>query len=353
VIVVIPSNRSISLEYLQPLIECGARFIVVDDSEGSIRIDHPQFEVYNWADRRKMLGSLEIAIPKGNGACRDLGFLIAWREGDAGEAIVALDDDCVVQSRDFVRQVEAQLSHGTWTTMRGDGHQYNIFDQFGDLDTTRYFPRGFPFSSRVGYRPWAPGDSRTGTVSFNLGLWHGVLDINALDAVFLGRPDRGEAGLRWENVVLPTGALTSVCSGNMHFRRELIPACYQLPMNVEILPRWTIDRYGDIWGGYILKSLMDIRGDLMAVGGPLVHHLREGDATRNIAREHLAHLVSEEFIECLSVCCGAIEPAPYPDMMAHLREEMMRFAERASPILAPYLKHVSLCLGAWLPALTP
>lgn len=42
--------------------------MIVDDSEGTIRIDHPQFEVYNWADRKKMLGPLEIGYPKRNGA---------------------------------------------------------------------------------------------------------------------------------------------------------------------------------------------------------------------------------------------------------------------------------------------
>ena len=45
---VIPSCRHIDLNNLSPLIDAGARFIVVDDTPGSIRIDHPSFTVLNW-----------------------------------------------------------------------------------------------------------------------------------------------------------------------------------------------------------------------------------------------------------------------------------------------------------------
>src|ERR1700736_6271221 len=96
-IVVVPSARSIRLDYLTPLIEAGARFIVVDDSEGTIRINHPQFKEYNWSDRRRMLGSLDAAMPRRNGACRDFGFYVAWRESADDDIILAIDDDCMVE----------------------------------------------------------------------------------------------------------------------------------------------------------------------------------------------------------------------------------------------------------------
>ena len=72
-LIVIPTSRSVSLEYLQPLIDFGARLIVVDDSEGSIKIDHPQFSTYTWKDQDRMLGGDVIAIPRRNGACGDFG----------------------------------------------------------------------------------------------------------------------------------------------------------------------------------------------------------------------------------------------------------------------------------------
>src|SRR5690348_1989264 len=94
VIVVIPSARSVNLDHLAPLIDTGARFIVVDDSAGRIDVHHPSFEVHSWADQERTLGALAHAIPRRNGACRDYGFYLAWRDGDPGELVVALDDDC-------------------------------------------------------------------------------------------------------------------------------------------------------------------------------------------------------------------------------------------------------------------
>jgi hypothetical protein len=104
---------------------------------------------------------------------------------------------------------------------------------------------------------------------------------------------------------------------NMQFRREVLPAVYQLPMHVPVLPHWVIDRYGDIWGGFILKTLMDIRGDTMVVGEPMIHHLKEGNFRRNIWQEHVCHLVNDEFIALLGEGAtrippqhGALLPAP-------------------------------------------
>ena len=88
-----------------------------------------------------------------------------------------------------------------------------------------------------------------------------------------------------------------------------------LPVMIQIMPNWPIDRYGDIWGGHILKLLLDIRGDEMSVGGPLVRHLRAGPMEQNIRREHLAHLVNEEFINLLLSLCSEIKPQSYLDMM--------------------------------------
>jgi hypothetical protein len=86
---------------------------------------------------------------------------------------------------------------------------------------------------------------------------------------------------------------------NMQFRREMIPAVYQLPMHVPVMPHWVIDRYGDIWGGFILKLLMDIKGDAMAAGGPMIRHMKEGNFQRNIWQENICHMLNDEFIAIL------------------------------------------------------
>jgi hypothetical protein len=278
---------------------------------------------------------------------------MAWKEGDDDEIVVALDDDCVVESLDFVDYIDVMLTPGQRPVVRGEGRHYNFLELFTDAAIRSQFPRGFPYSARVGYREWTIGGVADARVRLNLGLWRGVLDINAIDRLLPGDGHFGDARLRSENVVVPVGVLVSVCSGNMQFRRDVIPAIYQLPMNVEIMTNWRINRYGDIWGGFMLKTLMDRRGDALSVGQPLVHHARAGSRIENVKAEHLAHLVGDEFIDFLDRAAEKIEPEDYCDMMEHLCEELERLAPDRSPILRTYLRTLMPSLRAWISALGP
>jgi hypothetical protein len=168
-LVVIPTSRSVSLDYLRPLIEFGARFIVVYDGEENTRIDHPQFATYNWNDQNRMLGSDVVAIPRRNGACRDFGFYIAWREADLDEIVIALDDDEQIEDEDFGERVEKVLSDASRLVVTGVGSHFNTTDCYQNTDDN-VFPRGFPYSKRAGYTKWTFGAPSSGTVKFNLGL---------------------------------------------------------------------------------------------------------------------------------------------------------------------------------------
>lgn len=109
-IVVLPSSREINLRHLSPLVDIGARFIVIDDDEGSISINHPQFEVYNWGNHKEMLGKIDCAIRKRNGACRDFGFYLAYRSPNDNAMIVSRDDAFEVNRETFAAEVKQALS---------------------------------------------------------------------------------------------------------------------------------------------------------------------------------------------------------------------------------------------------
>jgi Reversibly glycosylated polypeptide len=344
-IVVLPTARSVSFEYLRPLIEDGARFFVVDDSEGNVTIDHPQFQVFNWNHQRQMLGSNVIAIPRRNGACRDFGFFVAWRESDPGEIVIALDDDVQVE-QNFSRCVETVLSNAPRSVARGAGLHFNVVDCYCNVEDNLY-PRGFPYSHRADYEKWKFDGTSSGEVTFNLGLWKEIFDVNAIDKLQGPRYCYPDAQLHHKSVVVPNGALISVCSMNMHFRRELIPAVYQLPMHVEVMPGWVIDRYGDIWGGFILKTLMDLKRELMAVGAPMIRHLKEGQYTRNIWQEHTAHLVNDELISIFEQSREEIKPADYLTMTMHMADIMEREREKCSAPLRRYLDILIPAMKAW------
>lgn len=353
-IVVVPTARSVDLDHLRPLIESGARFIVVDDSEGRVTIDHPQFEVHTWSDQARLLGDLAGAIPRGNGACRDYGFLLAWRDAGPDEVIVALDDDCKLEDDAWADQAEAALARSERPCVLGAGRHWNVLDLYADLTTCDLFPRGFPYSHRPGYRPSTFGEPVEVAPVFSLGLWRGIFDVNAIDKISGPAYIHDDIELQHESAVVPAGSLFSLCSMNMVFRGEAIPAVYQLPMAVDVMDGWRVDRYGDIWGGFILKHLADLRGDAVVAGGPMIRHLKAGDYTRNIWQEHICHLVNDEFLELLDAfaptASGPGKPS-YLELMAGLTDHLGTAAADASPLLAPYLVHLRGAMGAWIAAL--
>ena len=89
----------------------------------------------------------------------------------------------------------------------------------------------------------------------------------------------------------------------------------------------------------------------MSVGQPLVRHMRVGPAAANVAQEHLAHLVNEEFIDFLSRAVEDIKPRGYLDMVADLQARLAGLAQGASPILRAYLQALDRSLRAWILAL--
>lgn len=351
-IIVIPTNRSINFSYLRPLIDEGVRFIIVDDSQGSVFIDHPQFQVYNWEDRKHYLGQLDEYFPRYNGACRDFGFYIAWLESESDEIIIAVDDDCAIEDVRFAEMVVNNLNCRKRAVFHGEGIHMNILDLY-DNTSTDIFPRGFPYSARYGYKKWEQVDYIETDAVFNLGLWKGVFDINGIDKI--NGPDwkYDDACLKYESTLIPPGALVSVCSMNMQFRRTVLPAVFQLPMHVSVMPGWCVDRYGDIWGGFILKKLIDIRNDHMTVGMPMIHHKKESKYITNIYQEHICHLINDEFIEFLSVSAENVASSDYLTMMSDLHENMVEYSTNCSKILSEYVKHMLRSMGAWIKALEP
>jgi hypothetical protein len=349
-IVVIPTNREVKMPYLQPLIDSGARFIVIDDTEGSIRIDHPQFEVFNWADRRRLLGDLDVAIPRANGASRSLGFYLAWHRAEQDEIIVALDDDCEVYHADFAQRVQRALASMARPQARAEGRHLNIVDLYAG-PPRNLFPRGFPYSERGAYRPCEIREQVMREPKFCLGLWKQIFDVNAIDKIKGPAFCHPDIELQYPSVVISPGNLVSVCSMNMQFRLEVAPAAYQLPMHVEVMPGWVIDRYGDIWGGFILKALMDLKGDAMVVGEPMIRHVKEGNVQRNTWQEHICHMVNDEFLGILAAAVTRIRPASYLEMMAALNDEFRRATSGCSALLKPYFEHLTVALAAWTKAL--
>jgi hypothetical protein len=156
-----------------------------------------------------------------------------------------------------------------------------------------------------------------------MGLWDNVLDLNGIDKFQREVPaDPGPSG---ERMTVALGNIP-VCGMNTAFLGELTPAYFFLP-DVWI-EGWQLSRHDDIWGGYVLKKLMDKRDDLFSFGKPVVEHTKQTNLQRVVMLEHYMHLMAREFYEIVDEAAAAVAPGTYRAMFAHFTEEYLRGAER-------------------------
>ena len=345
-IVVIPSIRNINHKFISPLLHKDNRFIVVDDSgEAKIKSDNPQIEIFTYEDRKRILGKHEHCIPRKNGACRDLGLLIAYLESDEDEIIVCLDDDCEVYE-DYEHKAKNSLGRKNLPLLSTSHEFFNPLSIY-KIDEDIY-PRGFPYEHRGKEYDYEIQNNADVNIVFNLGLWNGIFDINAIDKLYLDKYAFDDAQLKYDQIAVNPGPLVSLCSMNMIFKKELIPAIYQLPMNIPIIPNWTIDRYGDIWGGFICKKLIDRKGDYLSVGAPLIYHHKADNITKNILQEHYSHIVNLKFCEFIERACEDISPAPYIVMYENLVSNIFDLENSYPAELKTYLFDLRDKMLAWV-----
>lgn len=349
-IVVIPSIRNINLEYIEPLLNKGNKIIVVDDTdEERIQVTAKEVMVFHYSDRKRILGPLEKCVPIKNGVCRDLGLLIAYHIASDDDTIVCLDDDCQVFD-EYQSVAESSLGLKNLLEIQTKHRFYNPLDLY-DMDSI-IFPRGFPYEERVATYDYKYRKSINKNVVFNLGLWHGVFDVNAIDKLYLDKFSFDDVDLKYDQVVVQPGPILSLCSMNMIMKREVIPAIYQLPMNEPIVPNWKIDRYGDIWGGYICKMLIDIKGDALSVGKPLIYHHKDSNLHKNIMQEHYSHIVNLQFCDLIELACRNIKPGSYLDMYGQLVNNLKSLESSYPAALANYILPTVKKIDMWVKALS-
>jgi hypothetical protein len=268
-------------------------------------------EVYTYTDYREILGDDEALIPRKTDTCRSFGFYMAWLQGY--RYIVTLDDDCLTHPG-FLED-HGHLGEASTLKAVASDPWYNTIDNLylknNGKEVRRYFARGYPYCHRL-EPPEAPiFPMATGRVVCNMGMWLQVPDINGLDKINGDIPQ--SVGLKEERLAIASGTNFSLCIMNTAFLAELVPAFYQLPMNVEVCNA-RVDRFGDIWSGYILKRLTDIRGDLITIGKPVVTHTKAGSTIREIQVEHFGNLLESYFYPLVDEAIDGIYPNDYSEM---------------------------------------
>jgi hypothetical protein len=220
--------------------------------------------------RERGIADYEHVVPEASHAETSFGLLYLWaNDFDFG---VFLDDDTRPHDEfDFFGRHYRNLAYeGELTEVASDERWVNVLYQ--NADEHGLYPRGYPYGAMD--ETVETCTASVDDVVASQGLWTNVPDLDAVRILMDGDLE-GQAQTRTtaddyeEDFVAARGNYLTVCSMNLAFRREVVPAFYQLPMDDN---PWDVGRFDDIWSGVFLKRACDVLGKRIYNGAPLCEH---------------------------------------------------------------------------------
>ena len=215
----------------------------------------------------KRLGVPETLIPYDSDNRRNIGYLMALEAGDP--IMLSIDDDnyCIgptygglsIVCDDVVESPTVNSSNG-W---------FNFCDMLLLEPQGRFYPRGYPYHKRHRDNQVSVS-TEGGPVRMNVGLWLQEPDLDAiswLTTMVRATQFRGESFLLGNNTWSP------INTQNTALNRDLIITYYFVRMGYS-LGGIVIDRYGDIFSGYLSQACVRHMGHRIRVGTPVAEHRR-------------------------------------------------------------------------------
>ncbi len=285
---VIPSIRNINLEFIKH-VPSDLNIIVVDDSDGSISPNRENMRVFDYTAQKQVMGKDYDLIPHKTAACRNFGCYLAWKEGY--EIIITQDDDCVLPEG-FVEGYSLLGKKVELTTHKCDGW-YNTISV---LNTGKsLFARGYPYDERHD-KDISISKSKAKVVC-NHGLWSKYLDFNGIDKYVHEKYARLYSDLTMSAPHYRILSKFSFCGMNFGFIRDATVIMAQIAQGMDIMDDYFLWRFDDIWAGYVIQSLVEIRNDAITIGQPLVVHSKAGNLKREVCGEHYGQIMSPYFYQ--------------------------------------------------------
>ena len=268
--------------------------------EGAV-VDGPRRD--GWFEARGLAEYADL-IPAASHAETSFGLLYLWAGGFEYGFLV--DDDTVPHDEyDFFgRHLRNLAFEGEIEAVRSDERWVNVLYQ--RADEHGLYPRGYPYGAMDETVETEP--VRVEDVVVSQGLWTNVPDLDAV-RILMDGDLRGQARTRTtaadfdRDFVAARGNYITVCSMNLAFRREVVPAFYQLPMDDN---EWDVGRFDDIWSGVFLKRACDVLGTYVHNGAPLCEHNKAPRSTFSDLQDEVAGL---ELNEHLWEVVDDVEPA--------------------------------------------
>jgi hypothetical protein len=232
--------------------------------------------VFDESDRERWFKEHDLddyadLIPAASHAQTSFGLLYLW--ANDFEYGFFIDDDTLPHDEwDFFGRHLANLhAEGeSVETVRSDERWVNVLYQ--NADEHGLYPRGYPYGAM--HETVETDERDLDHVVASQGLWTNVPDLDAV-RILMDGDLQGQAQTRTDfedftgDFVAERGQYLTVCSMNLAFRREVVPAFYQLPMDDN---QWDVGRFDDIWSGVFLKRAADVLEHDLVNGYPLCEH---------------------------------------------------------------------------------
>lgn len=236
-------------------------YVMVDTDDRAfadkVKIHANGASVFSHADVSQSLKGKAWIIPNGSSACKSWAIYRAWKDG--ADTIYCLDDDCYPDDLQWFQSHARELRKAVNNTLSSTALGIR--------------PRGIPYVEP------AP-------VMLSHGGWIGIPDIDAITQLYGGLGSHTMI-----DRVVTRGALFPFCGMNWACRRPAAPLMY-FGLQGKM---WPVDRFDDIWCGFIAKKIMDHLGWAVHTGEPCIEHMRASDPFVNIEKEAHGYGMNVEF----------------------------------------------------------
>jgi hypothetical protein len=265
-------------------------------------------EVFDGSRREAWLddhgaGDYDHLIPARSHAQTSFGLLYLWAH-DHPYGVFIDDDTRPHDDVDFFgTHLDNLTAERTVESVRSDENWVNVL--YHDAENHGLYPRGYPYAAMD--ETVETGERVVDDVVASQGLWTNVPDLDAV-RILMDGDLQGQAETRLTaddfgpDFVAEPGHYLTVCSMNLGFKREVVPAFYQCPMDDN---EWSVGRFDDIWSGVFLKRAADVLGTDVLTGDPLCRHDKAPRSTFDDLHNEVAGLELNEHLWKLIDDAGA------------------------------------------------
>ncbi|MFD1640589.1 alpha-1 4-glucan-protein synthase [Halohasta litorea] len=333
-------------------------FCDTDEMEAMLDEEGVDGEVFDGTRREEWFAEHDVSeyshiIPAASHAETSFGLLYMWA-GDYDYGFF-IDDDTLPHDEDFFgTHMENLAFEGEIESVSSDEQWVNVLYQ--NADEHDLYPRGYPYSAMHESVETETTEIERNEIVASQGLWTNVPDLDAV-RILMDGDLQGQAQTRTTeddfegDFVAAEGQYLTVCSMNLAFRREVIPAFYQLPMDEN---EWDVGRFDDIWSGVFLKRACDILGKQIYNGAPLCEHNKAPRSTFDDLNNEVPGLeLNEHLWEIIDDVGGDVSPAddePYAAIFAAMAAEL-EDGDWSDYNNGDFFNYVGEFMGDWLDCL--